>query len=119
MRFSSYFLLSLVFIVLLALPAYTFAAFGFSFGGKITSPLVPCANIPGAFQMMVLNELLVPVPISVIWAPPPLTLTFLAGPPTHVGQTVLGAASLTPAACVVAGVPVPGFLMQIVGTSVL
>ena len=119
MRFPSYFFLSLILVVVLMVPTYTFAAFGFSFGGKITSPPLPCANIPGAFQMMVLNELLVPVPISVIWAPPPLTLTFLAGPPTHVGQTVLGATSLTPTTCVVAGIPLPGFLMQIVGTSVL
>ena len=119
MRFPSYFFLSLILVVVLMAPTYTFAAFGFSFGGKITSPLIPCANMPGTFLLVVLNELLVPVPVSVIWAPPPVTLTFLSGPPTHVGQTVLGVASLTPTACVVAGLPVPGFLIQTIGTSIL
>jgi len=133
------FLLSFLLIGFCCMPLYASASLiGLPFGGKVVSVPLPCVNIPGAFQMFVLDKLLgaIPFTLSLVWAPPPLTATCLfsgkcitapgvgaigVGPalPPHIGQTLLGMASLTPTACIVAGAPIPGFLIKLVGTSLL
>lgn len=106
--------LSAVLILLGALfVPFTASALGISFGGRIAS-----INFgPGC-----INFIIIPAgafPISYIFGPG--SIPFLAGPPTHPGQQVLGVAD-APTVCVGFGShpPVwPGLRVQIIGTSLI
>jgi hypothetical protein len=70
-------------------PVSAMAAIGFSFGGRIISPPVPCTNIPGAYLITIvpaggdLNPFYVYTP------------GFTLGlPPSHPGQLILGVADI-------------------------
>ncbi len=102
----------------LSIPLFAFAAFGLPFGGRI-SVIIPCTN--GALYVIVQSARLIDplAPEPYIWTP--ATLTFLSGPPSHPGQEILGVATI-PYVCLtttVPSLPLPGLLMQIIGTSPL
>ncbi len=102
---------------LLGMPFYALA-FGLSFGGRVSTLPLPCLN--GGLYVTVLSargiDPLFPEPY--IWTLG--TITFLAGPPTHLGQKILGIADI-PYVCVISSPPysLPGLRMQIVGTSLI
>jgi hypothetical protein len=64
------------------------AAVGFSFGGRLVSPPVLCANIPGSYLVTIL-----PAGVKGIFYiyTPGLTLGL---PPVHPGQEILGIADV-------------------------
>ena len=95
-------------------------ALGISFGGRVTSA-IPCLSTLGPS----LHVTIFPAgrfPISYIWTS--ATITKLAGPPTRVGQSILGLADI-PFSCFIPGfffIPPTfffGLRMQFVGTSAI
>jgi len=108
-------------LLVICLPFPASAALGTSFGGRILSVL-PCLSPFGpSLQVNILPA--GGVSTSYIWTP--ATITFLAGPPNHPGQQILGVADI-PFACVI---PSPFFFipavtlfgqrMQFIGTSAI
>lgn len=90
-------------------------ALGTSFGGRIVT-WVPCLSSFGpSVWFTIVPASLYPV-VNFIWTP--ATITFLAGPPTHIGQQVLGVADV-PFACFVGKVPFFGQRIQTIGTSAI
>lgn len=90
------------------------SALGTSFGGRIVA-LTPCLSALGPSIWFTI----IPAgffPISYIWTP--LSVTYMAGPPTHIGQQILGVADI-PYACKVGPVFLFGQRVQIQGTSAL
>ncbi len=91
------------------------SALGASFGGRVVT-MVPCISPLGpSIWFTIVPASLYPV-FSFIWTP--ATATFLAGPPTHPGQQVLGVADV-PFGCKVGIVPFVGQRVQVIGTSAI
>ncbi len=82
---------------------------GYPFGGRITS-ITPC----NTGTWITVGP---PRPASLLWIPG-VSLTYLQGPPRHVGQWVLGMANTASAPCVV-GIYVIGYglIIRQIGTS--
>ena len=96
-------------VVLLFAPLSASAAL-FSFGGRVLT-VTPCSSG--------LHVTIFPAgvfPVSYIWTP--VTITFSAGPPNHPGQQILGLYDI-PYVCFVGTVPLFGFRMFLVGTSLI
>lgn len=91
------------------------SATGASFGGRVVA-MVPCLSPLGpSVWLTIVPASFYPV-TSFIWTP--LTITYLAGPITHIGQQVLGVAD-TPFSCFVGKVPFFGQRIQLMGTSAI
>lgn len=79
---------------------------GTSFGGKVLS-ILPCVSTFGpSLQVNILPA--GGISTSYIWTP--ATISFLAGPPTHPGQQILGVADI-PFVCII---PSPFFFIPAV-----
>jgi len=101
---------SITLSLLAPLSAY---ALGASFGGRVVA-VVPCVSSLGpSIWFTIVPASLYPI-VSFIWTP--TTITYLAGPVSHIGQQVLGVADV-PFVCTVGNVPFAGQRVQIEGTS--
>lgn len=67
----------------------------FSFGGRVVS-INYCVH--GAVNIIVAPAGLFPV--SYVWSLPPITISILPAPPTHIGQQVLGLALPVAVPCI-------------------
>lgn len=96
-------------ITAVALVPLTAFALGFSFGGKVITP-IPCLSPvgPAIFFTIVPAGLF---PIGFIWAPGSLGI-----PPSHPAQQILGVAD-TLFGCTAGIVPLSGFRVQFDGVS--
>ncbi len=107
--FCSFFASAALFFALVS-PA---SALGLSFGGHI-SLIIPCS---GGLWVQIISARTgdLGTPEHYIWTP--ATITYLAGPPSFIGQGILGVAD-APFVCFTAdGNPLFGERMQIVGTA--
>lgn len=86
------------------------------FGGWVLTPPIPCKN-GGVFVTVRQSGLKVPPVIPVIWTP--ATITRLQGPPTRVGQSIVGKTDI-PFVCLTNTLPpfpLPGMRIFMMGSS--